>query len=196
MRDAVPFEVLKKITREVFVPRMRPLRTLRVWSAGCSTGEEAYSIIIALSEALPDFDNWNISVIATDINSTILERGRAAIYATSQVNRGMPIRLLLKHFDQNGPKWRVKPRLQTKVKFMMDNLVRNTHGIGPFDIIFLRYVLSDLYLEDCQRILTRIRRNLQPEGFLFVGATESIFGLDRSFVPRHVLDTMVYHLEE
>ena len=196
MRDVAPFEALKKITREVFVPRMRPSRTLRVWSAGCSSGEEPYSITVALAEILPDFDSCNISVKATDSNKTIPERAKAAVYQTSQVNRGMPITLLLKHFDQSGRKWRVKRRLRSKVTLKLDDIARQTNSIGSFDIVFLRNVLNGFGVEDRKRILTCVRRNLLPNGFLFVGSTESIFGLDPSFVPRHLCDTMVYHLEE
>ena len=194
MRDRLPFTAMKKLVRSEFIGRKSPPRTLRIWSAAASTGQEAYSIAITLAEVLKDFDEWNISILGTDVCPQVLEKGRSGIYDLLDVNRGMSFFMLLKYFQQQGRKWRVNQNLRHVVHFTQGNLLKDSCRLGPFDFIFLRNVLIYFNLADKRRVLGNIRRQLAPDGYLVLGSSESVFGVDPHFNAMHIDKSIAYSL--
>lgn len=154
-------------------------RSLRIWSAGCSTGEEPYSIAISLCESLAYAEAWNINVLATDISRQALdiaERGRYGRRALENV----PPRQLEMYFQQDGEEWTVRPKLRNLVNFSTVNLAQPMY-LGRFDVIFCMNVL--IYFTDERRaaVVQRFYDSLEPGGYLFLGHAESVAGLPIKF---------------
>lgn len=169
-RDLHPFEAV----RTVILPRLVAERReeVRVWSAACSTGQEAYSLAIVLREGLPAGMRW--SVTGTDINSQVVARAAEATYSQLEVNRGLPAATLVRHFRQSPQlKWTPSPEIRLNCSFRQLNLGASWPTMGPFDIVFLRNAL--IYLDAATRrlIFERLRRVLTPNGHLFLGTGET-----------------------
>lgn len=151
-------------------------RRLRVWSAACSSGQEPYSIAIALRRNLPP--GWEYEILATDISTEMLDRGRRAEYSQVEVNRGLPAQLLVEHFERVGAFWRVDPALRRSVRFQQLNLAGPVPAMAPFDVVFLRNVLIYFDVETKRSVLRSVARLLRPEGWLFLGGAETTIGVD------------------
>ncbi|WP_019962282.1 CheR family methyltransferase [Woodsholea maritima] len=176
-RDRTPFDMFQN----VIIPAMGPARTsnLRIWSAACSSGQEPYSLAILANEmgrVRPD-------ILATDISPNVLEKAKAGLYSQFEVQRGMAIQRLVKHFDQMGDSWKIKPMLRQMVRFEVLNLLDDFRHLGKFDVVFCRNVLIYFDVEDKRRVLERIANQLQPDGFLILGAAETVVGLTNAFRP-------------
>jgi len=173
-RDAVPFQALV----EQIVPTLqaeRPDAALRVWSAACSSGQEPYSIAMALTDRLAP---GRLQVLATDLSVEMVERARLGRYSQLEINRGLPAPLLVRHFVRAGPDWEISPALRAQVTFQRHNLLEAPPTGGPFDIVFLRNVLIYFDLATKQEVLRRVQRVLRPGGFLVLGAAETTLGVD------------------
>jgi chemotaxis protein methyltransferase CheR len=174
-RDVAPFAAL----RPHVLPLLRQAGAagrLRVWSAACSTGQEPYSILMALADvpAVP------VDIVATDLNEQVLERARAGEYSQLEVNRGLPATALVRYFERVGPHWRVRPELRAQVQFRRHNLL-DPPPAGPFDMVFCRNVLIYFDLATKRAVLDRIARVLRPGGFLVLGAAETTLGIHDGF---------------
>lgn len=176
-RDGKPFELL----RTVILPRIvgaRPKeRPLRIWSAACSSGQEAYSIAITLLEEEALLAGRPVEIVATDIATSMLIKAKAGVYSQFEVQRGLPIRLLLKYFTQKGTNWEIAPKLRSMVSFRQHNMLGECAGLGRFDIVFCRNVL--IYFDEPTKkgVIERIAQVLAPDGVLLLGAVETIIGL-------------------
>ncbi len=159
----------------------RRLKRLRIWSAACSTGQEPYSVAIALLEALPDADLWDIRITALDIAQETLETAKSGHYGVLQVNRGLPTALLLKHFERDGMGWKVSDRVRRLVSFERGNLMTDTATGGPFDAVLCRNVMIYFDAPTCEAILRRLRSSLISNGLLFLGGSENLLGKERGF---------------
>lgn len=158
-RDINPFRAL---TGHVIpaVIRDRPgLASLRVWSAGCSTGQEPYSIAMAMFDAAPDLA---VSVVATDISPEVLKRARAGRYTQFEINRGLPAAMLVRHFARAGTEWELSQEVRSMVTFSQHNLLDSPPQGGPFDVIFLRNVLFYFGLEARATVLHHMREAIRP----------------------------------
>lgn len=180
-RDMHPFEVLAERVLPELIPLRAKQRKLRIWSAACSTGQEPYSIAITLLEKFPELASWDVEIFATDLNETVLERARAGVYKQLEVNRGLPAKHLVHYFRRAGADWRVKPDLSRLCSFQKVNLIGPWVGIGDFDIVFLRNVLIYFDVATKKDVLTRIRRVLGNDGFLFLGGGETTLNLNSNF---------------
>lgn len=180
-RDGTPFEVL----REKVLPRLlesrRAEKTLHIWSAACATGQEPYSIAIALREGFPQLSEWNAQIFATDVANSVLEKARAGVFTQAEVNRGLSPDLLRKYFAPEDLAWRLRDDMRRMVKFWPVNLCRDWPVFPRMDVIFLRNVL--IYMDEASKrsILSRAHKLLRPDGFLFLGAAESTFNLSDLF---------------
>lgn len=174
-RDAAPFDALRTHVIPTFAQERGRIDRLRLWSAACSTGQEAFSIVMTLTDILP---GTPVEVLATDLSSQVLERGRAGRYSQLEVNRGLPAAMLVRHLQRVGAEWRVSDAIQRPVTFARHNLLDAAPAGAPFDVIFLRNVLIYFDLATKRAILERIRRVLRPDGFLVLGAAESTLGVD------------------
>ena len=178
-RDVHPFSALRN-------PILSTLATRRggnvtIWCGACSSGQEPYSIAMAVHEHLPSLVS-RIRVIATDISTEMLEITDAGVFSQMEVNRGLPAPLLLRFFDRNGFKWRIKPELRRMLTLRQLNLVAPSWpGLPVADVIFLRNVLIYFDTDTKKAVLERVRRHMAPDGYLFLGNAETTLNLDPSF---------------
>ena len=180
-RDSHPFDTLRKSVIPGLIQRRASSRTLRVWSAACSTGQEPYSLAMTIKDHFPILGNWRIEIIATDISPSVLERARAGTYSTFEVQRGLPIQMLVRHFDQVGETWRIKDDLRRNITFRSANLLEDIAGLGTFDIVLCRNVLIYFDQPTKTRIMHAIARRIAPDGALLLGGAESVIGLCDAF---------------
>ncbi len=172
-RDFAPFEGLRaRVIPEMMAARAAS-RSLTIWSAAASTGQEAYSIAMILREHFPELLGWRVRIVATDLAGTVLERARAGRYRQLEVNRGMPANLLVKYFVRDGNEWCVVPEVRAMVDFSALNLVTEMHRYPLPDIAFVRNVLFYFDGATKEAILRRVATALPPDGVLFLGGTES-----------------------
>jgi chemotaxis protein methyltransferase CheR len=180
-RDLKPFDQF----REFILPELMKVRTgrrtLRIWSAACSSGQEPYSLAILLSEHKDKLAGWQIEIVATDLSTEILEKAQAGVYTQFEVQRGLPIQLLVKYFRQEGERWRIDPAIAAMVRFRYLNLLEDFTHLGQFDVVFLRNVLIYFDLPTKTVVLDRIARVLQPDGYLYLGGAETIIGITDKF---------------
>lgn len=182
-RDGTPFETLRK----VILPRLQTTRaqkrSLRIWCAAASTGQEPMSIAMILDELAMQFAGWSIEMIGTDLSRNALSRAEAGVYSQFEVQRGLPIQQLMKYFEKDGEAWKVSPRLRGMVKYRQFNLLDSMASMGQFDIIFCRNVLIYFDPPTKGRVLEGLRGQLAADGSLFLGAAETVLGLTKAFRP-------------
>jgi chemotaxis protein methyltransferase CheR len=173
-RDRLPFQRLKRDWLPELMARRAETRRLRIWSAACSTGQEPYSIAIALAEMGEALAGWRVEILATDVSETALTTARRGVYSQFEAQRGLSIDRLLAHFDQKDGLWRIRDELRTNIVFRKLNLLDDCSGETPFDIVFCRNVL--IYFEPAvkSRVLSRLRDRLAGDGCLILGAAETI----------------------
>ena len=176
-RDNHPFDTLRKSVIPGLIERRAGARTLRIWSAACSTGQEPYSLAMMMKDSFPILAGWKVEIVATDLSPTVLDRAREGLYSTFEVQRGLPIQTLIRHFDQEEPYWRIKRELRQTVTFRPLNLLEDFSSLGLFDIVLCRNVLIYFDQPTKTRILTNIARRMAPDGTLLLGGAESVFGL-------------------
>jgi chemotaxis protein methyltransferase CheR len=177
-RDIQPFEALRKDVLPPLIASRSASKTLHIWSAACSTGQEPYTIAILLAEHFPALHDWQIRIIGSDLAQSVLDRAQAAEYSQFEVNRGLPAPLLVKYFEKRGLHWHVKPEIRRRVSFLRINLIEPWPSFPPLDIVFLRNVLIYFELETKQQVLGQLRRRLAPDGALFLGGAETTLGID------------------
>ena len=148
---------------------------VRIWSAGCSTGQEAYSLAMVLAEEDGLIGDLEIEIVGTDISRRAIERARAGAFSQFDVQRGLSIHRLVKHFEQSGKDWRLKTALRSAVRFEADNLLAPSDALGEFDIIFCRHVLSTLTPAARKRVIANLSERLAPDGYLLVGEGEAAY---------------------
>ena len=193
-RDGDPYTALREQVLPDLASR-RPGRRLRVWSAACSTGQEPYSIAMTALDT-PALAGWGIEILGTDLSEEVLERARAGRYSQLEVNRGLPVTGLVKHFVRDGAGWQIAPAVKRSVTFRQLNLVRPFPALGRFDVVFLRNVLIYFDVATKQDILQRVRRLMAPDGYLFLGAAEMTTGVDASWDRVPAGRSSVYRIRE
>jgi chemotaxis protein methyltransferase CheR len=180
-RDKVPFESFRAVVLPALLAARRASRTIRIWCAAASTGQEPYSLAIALKEIGSDVAGWRIELIATDLSNEVLEKARQGIYSQFEVQRGLPIQLLIKYFSQVGDLWQIAPELRAMVKFQQLNLLSDLSRLGMFDLIFCRNVLIYFDQETKINLLNRLSQAVATDGYLVLGAAETVVGLTDCF---------------
>ena len=180
-RDIHPFEALRDhILPELLVQRA-VTKTVNIWCAACSSGQEPYSIAIAAKEFFQTHPGWSVRITASDISAEIITRAIEARYNQLEVNRGLPATTMVKYFEKEGLDWRVKEEIRSMVRFVRINLIQQWPSMPLMDIIFLRNVLIYFDAETKKTILARLRFQLQRDGFVFLGGAETTLYLDPSF---------------
>lgn len=177
-RDHHPFEALRTRFLPDLIAARRPERRLRFWSNACSTGQEAYSLAMLLTEHFPELGAWDVSIFASDLSREMVARTAAGSYGQLEVNRGLPAAFLVKYFERHGTSWQVKAPLRKLVTARELNLVEPWPALPPFDVIFLRNVLIYFDLETKRAILRRARQALRPDGLLLLGSAETTIMVD------------------
>jgi chemotaxis protein methyltransferase CheR len=182
-REMRTFELLRKSILPALIASRHQQRSLNLWCAAASSGQEPYSVAMTLRENFPLLDSWRVTFIASDISREMIVRARAGRYNQLEVNRGLPAHLLVKYFTKDGPVWEIDPQLRRMVEFQEINLVEDWPSLPRLDVVFMRNVLIYLDVETKKKILARTRRLLDPSGYLFLGGAESTTALDDSFEP-------------
>lgn len=182
-RDGTPFEQLKNNILGPLAAARASRRSLRIWSAACSSGQEAYSIAMLLQEWSVQLTGWSIEIIATDMSEGVLEKARSGIYSHFEVQRGLSSERLIRFFQKRGDSWEVSPALKKMITFKKHNLLDGITGLGVFDLIFCRNVLIYFDRQKKSEILEQIARAMAPDGCLFLGSAETVIGLTKSMDP-------------
>ena len=189
-RDVKPFDALKQVLFPEITSTNRPDRTVRLWCAASSSGQEPYSIAMLWKEMA--IAGWKLDILATDLSDKMLERGRSGRYLQLEVNRGLPAVYLVKYFDREESEWIVKPEVRSMIRWRKFNLKHPMIGFGPFDLVFCRNVLIYFDQDTKQRILNNFQTTLTDGGHLFLGASESTIGLDDTYERRQVGPAVAY----
>jgi chemotaxis protein methyltransferase CheR len=182
-RDDKPFQHF----RAQALPRMlaaRPPGTgVRCWSAACSTGQEAYSLAMILSECKSLIGGRTVEIIGTDIARDTLARAREGKYTQFEVQRGLPVQYLMKYFRKEDPQWRIAPEIRQMAQFREFNLLGDLRPLGRFDIVFCRNVLSYFDQPTKAKVLNAIATVMPPDGMLYLGGAETVLGITSRFAP-------------
>ena len=180
-RDKLPFENCRSTVLPALTAARRSSRIIRIWCAAASTGQEPYSLAMLLKEMQRDIAGWRIDVLATDLSSEVLEKARQGIYSQFEVQRGLPIQMLVKYFKQTGELWQINADIRAMVQHRQRNLLHDFSQLGVFDVIFCRNVLIYFDQDTKINIFNRLAKATEPDGFLVLGAAETVVGLTDSF---------------
>ena len=182
-RDKSPFENFTELMLPNLAAARAPMKKLRIWCAAASTGQEPYSLAITIKENGAKIPGWDVELIGTDLSSEVLEKARAGLYSQFEVQRGLPIQMLVKYFAQVGSMWQIDAGVRAMVDYRQLNLLESFQHLGTFDIIFCRNVLIYFDAETKKDIFERLARQLQPDGYLVLGAAETVIGHSAHFTP-------------
>ncbi|NET36273.1 MAG: protein-glutamate O-methyltransferase CheR [Cyanothece sp. SIO1E1] len=193
-RDAHPFEAMQKFILPELLQRRQTERSLNIWCAACSSGQEPYSVAMLLREHFPQLIGWQVRLIAGDISRAMIGRAQAGCYSQHEVNRGVPTTLLQKYFQLQGKTWQLNSDIRQMVEFHQFNLNEAWPTLPMMDIILMRNVLIYFDIATKQSILARLRRLLRPDGYLFLGGGETTINLDDAFEPVQFNKAVCYQL--
>jgi chemotaxis protein methyltransferase CheR len=180
-RDIKPFEQFRTLVLPTLLKARAAKRHIRIWSAACSSGQEPYTLAMLLTEAQAQLAGWNIEILATDLSTDILDRAQSGLYTQFEVQRGLPIQLLVKYFKQEGDRWQISPAIRSMVRYRCFNLLDDPTSLGHFDVIFCRNVLIYFDQPTKSRVLDRLSRLMPPDGYLFLGGAETVLGITDRF---------------
>jgi chemotaxis protein methyltransferase CheR len=179
-RDVHIYRALENEVLPELLDRRERERSIAVWSAACSTGQEPYTLAMVLADELADRDDghrWNWSILGTDLSPTVLEQARRGVYDQLEMNRGLPAARMVRHFARAGAHWQVSAELRRRVSFRELNLATAFPPMPKADLILLRNVLIYFDNPTKQAVLERVLRSLKPDGYLVLGAAESLIGV-------------------
>jgi chemotaxis protein methyltransferase CheR len=182
-RDIKPFDLLRDEVLPPLIAERQAKKHLRIWCAAASSGQEPYSIAIVLKELATKLAGWKLDIVGTDISHDILKKASAGMYSQFEVQRGMPIQLLLKYFDKKDETWEIKPEIKSMVQYKYWNLLDDLKMLGAYDIVFCRNVLIYFDAETKGKVLDNIAKLMPKDGMLFLGGAETVLGVTDKFKP-------------
>ena len=182
-RDKVPFDHFRDSIMPEIIKARAARKSIRIWCAAGSTGQEPYSLAMCLKEMSAALAGWRVEIIATDLSQEVLEKSKAGVYSQFEVQRGLPIQLLVKYFKQNGELWQISPEIRAMVQHRQLNLLHDFSSLGTFDVIFCRNVLIYFDQDTKINIFGRLAKIMEADGFLVLGAAETVVGLTDVFKP-------------
>jgi len=182
-RDKLPFDHFRDTIMPALIAARGRDRTIRIWCAAASTGQEPYSLAMMLKGMRAAVAGIKVQILATDLCGDVLARARAGIYSQFEVQRGLPIQLLVKYFAQVGERWQIAPEIRGMVQFRPLNLLADFRPLGTFDVVYCRNVLIYFDQETKKGVLERIARQVADDGYLVLGAAETVVGLTEAFKP-------------
>jgi chemotaxis protein methyltransferase CheR len=182
-RDKVPFEHFRDTMMPALMAARANERRIRIWCSAASTGQEPYSLAMTLKDMGTALASFRVEIVATDLSGEVLERAKSGIYSQFEVQRGLPIKQLLKFFTQVGDSWQIAPEIRSMVQFRTLNLLNDFSPLGSFDVVFCRNVLIYFDQDTKVDIFNRIARQTSFDGFLVLGAAETVVGLTDTFKP-------------
>ncbi len=182
-RDKVPFEHFTEVIMPHLLAERSKSKRLRIWCAAASTGQEPYTLAMCLKDMADKLAGWHIDIIGTDISTEVLEKAKAGMYSQFEVQRGLPIQKLVKYFKQIGELWQIDSNIRAMVQYRPFNLLDSFAPLGKFDVIFCRNVLIYFDRDGKSDVLDRLSKQLAPDGYLLLGAAETVIGLTNEFKP-------------
>jgi len=182
-RDKLPFDHFRDSIIPEILQARASRKSIRIWCAAGSTGQEPYSLAMCLKEMSAALTGWRIEILATDLSQEVLEKSKAGIYSQFEVQRGLPIQMLVKYFKQTGEFWQINPDIRAMVQHRQLNLLHDFSQVGVFDVIFCRNVLIYFDQDTKIKIFNRLAKASEPDGFLVLGAAETVVGLTDLFKP-------------
>lgn len=194
-RDQHPFEAVREHVMPQLIAARSRRRSLRIWCAACSTGQEPYSIAMLLEEHFPQLAGWDVRIEATDLSQSVIARARQGRYSQLEVSRGLPPHLLAKYFYKECTEWEVRPELKRYVRFSELNLIAPWSAMDTFDIVFLRNVLIYFDLQTKLGILAKVHRQSARDGYLVLGGSESTPHEFTSFVRLPIARAGIYKVK-
>jgi chemotaxis protein methyltransferase CheR len=180
-RDTKPFDQFKQLVLPTLLKHRAGGKTIRIWSAACSSGQEPYSLAMILSEMAAQLNGWKIEIVGTDLSTEILTRAREGLYSQFEVQRGLPITMLVKYFAQVGDRWQINPKIRGMVQYREFNLLQDPAPLGRFDVVFCRNVLIYFDQPTKTRVLNSVAKMMPEDGFLFLGGAETVLGITDRF---------------
>lgn len=180
-RDIKPFDLVRDVMLPQLIKARSDRRSLRIWSAASSSGQEAYSLALLLKEFGSALAGWKLEIVGTDLSTEMVDRAQSGEYSTFEVQRGMPAKLLIKYFKRNGDKWKVSDEVRAMTNFRRANLLHDLSSLGKFDIVFCRNVLIYFDIETKRQVLASIAKQVSPDGYLILGASETVLGVTDKF---------------
>ncbi len=182
-RDKTPFDLFEKSILPALQASRAGAKRLRVWCAASSTGQEPYSLAMIWKSKEAQLPGWSIEIIGTDICDDVIAKAREGLYTQFEVQRGLPIQMLMKHFAKEGDQWRLSREIRSMVQFRNLNLLEGFAALGTFDVVFCRNVLIYFDRETKAQVMKRIHERLASDGFLLLGAAETTVGITDIFQP-------------
>lgn len=182
-RDTRPFDVFKNFMLPYMVKARSGQRKIRIWCAAGSTGQEPYSLAMLIKENEASMPGWKFEIVATDISKEVINIAKEGLYSQFEVQRGLPIQLLMKYFTQKEDKWQLSQDILKMVRFEYFNLLEDLRPLGQFDMVFCRNVLIYFDEDMKKRIFNGITNLLPSDGFLVLGGAETVLGLTNDFKP-------------
>ena len=180
-RDQKPFEQFSDMVLPHLLEARAAKRSIRIWSAACSSGQEPYTLAMLLKENAGKLAGWNVEIVATDLSNEILDKAKEGLYSQFEVQRGLPINLLVKYFTQVGDRWQIDESLRQMIKFQQFNLLKDLSSLGRFDVVFCRNVLIYFDVPTKTQVLDGIANSLPADGFLYLGGAETVLGTTDRF---------------
>jgi chemotaxis protein methyltransferase CheR len=182
-RDKVPFDHFREAIMPELLKARANRKSIRIWCAAGSTGQEPYSLAMCLKEMGAALSGWRVEIVATDLSQEVLEKSKAGLYSQFEVQRGLPIQFLVKYFKQAGELWQINSDIRAMVQHRQLNLLHDFSQLGTFDVIFCRNVLIYFDQETKINIFGRLAKSMEADGFLVLGAAETVVGLTDVFKP-------------
>jgi chemotaxis protein methyltransferase CheR len=180
-RDKTPFDHFSNVMLPQMMEARRTQRKIRIWCAAASTGQEPYSLAMIIKDMGLKTSAYRFDIIGTDISREVLERAKAGTYSQFEVQRGLPIQMLLNHFTQKGETWEISPAIRQMVQYRPLNLFDSFTALGTFDVVFIRNVLIYFEQEAKVAILERVAKQMAPDAYMVLGAAETVVGLTDAF---------------
>lgn len=191
-RDVHPFDALRDQIVPTLINSRKNLRRLNIWCAACSSGQEPYSVAITLREHFPELSSWNVKILATDLSDAVLDKARIGKFTQFEVNRGLPAKLLIKHFDRDGADWQIHQDVKRMIEFRKLNLATPWPLLPRCDVVFMRNVLIYFSAETKQSILRGLHRTLADDGYLLLGGGETLINLNSPFTREAIGSSVCY----
>ena len=182
-RDKTPFDHVRDVALPALIAARAREKRLRIWCTAAASGQEPYSLAMMLTAMSAQLAGWRVDILATDLSVEVLEKAKAGLYSQFEVQRGLPIQLLVRHFTQVGEAWQIAPALRAMVQFRPINLLNDFSALGTFDIVFCRNVLIYFDQETKTGVLNRLALQIPADGYLLLGAAETVVGLTDAFKP-------------
>ncbi|HWU50977.1 MAG TPA: protein-glutamate O-methyltransferase CheR [Asticcacaulis sp.] len=181
-RDKTPFDQFKSDVLPALA-KSRLSGEIKVWCAACSTGQEPYSLAMLMDELRIQYPRVTLDILATDISDRCLEKAQSGLYTQFEVQRGLPITMMVKHFEKVDEMWRISPKIRASVRYKKMNLLDDLRMVGRQDVIYCRNVLIYFDLETKKRVLEQMATLLPDDGYLLLGAAETVLGITDAFKP-------------